>query len=62
MGKDCSERCHFEVVVIGWGVEIPGEALMNLLGKGAGQYNPAAPFWALGQVGMGCPEPDFEVI
>ncbi len=61
-GKDCSERCHSEVVVGGWAGEVPGEALVNLLGKGAGQWAPAALFWALGQKGMGCPEPDFEVI
>ncbi len=36
-GEDCSERCHYEAIVCGWGVEVPGEALVNLLGKGAGQ-------------------------
>ncbi len=35
--KDSSEGCHHDFVVGGWGGEVPGKALVNLLGKGAGK-------------------------
>ncbi len=36
-GEDRFECCHLEAIIGGCGVEVPGEALVNLWRKGAGQ-------------------------
>ncbi len=49
------EGSHQGIIGGGWG----GKAVLDLLGQGSGKPDASLFFWAIGQVGMGCPEPDF---